>query len=121
MSATSPDPRQSNLLDVQTSTAARRDGLHADLESVTAGTTDVATDDEHDPEGPTIAYERSRLSTLIAQADSQLDEIQAALERVADGTYGRCDQCGTDIGEARLEALPATRLCVECASALADG
>jgi RNA polymerase-binding transcription factor DksA len=120
MSPTSPDPRSSNLIDVQASAAARRSGLRADLDSLTAGTTDVATDDEHDPEGPTIAYERSRLSALIAQADEQLDEIQAALARIADGSYGQCDQCGTDIAKERLEALPATRTCKECAEQLTD-
>jgi RNA polymerase-binding transcription factor DksA len=96
----------------------RRRGLVADLDSLVEATTDVATDDEHDPEGATIAYERSRISALIAAADEQLAETQAGLERIATGSYGRCELCGATIAEARLEALPATRTCRECAPSL---
>jgi RNA polymerase-binding transcription factor DksA len=96
-------------------TTKLRQDLASDLANVVDAATDVATDDEHDPEGATIAYERSRLSTLVAQADEHLSEIQAALGRVAAGGYGRCEGCGQLIGEARLQALPATRTCRECA------
>jgi DnaK suppressor protein len=41
--------------------------------------------------------------------------IQAALERIADGSYGNCGSCGEDIGEARLQAVPEATLCVNCA------
>ena len=41
--------------------------------------------------------------------------VQAALERIADGTYGQCDSCGEDIGEARLAAIPEATRCVKCA------
>jgi RNA polymerase-binding transcription factor DksA len=104
------------LLGAQAATVAQRDELAADLESVVAASTDVATDDEHDPEGATIAYERSRLAALVAQADDQLMEIQAALDRLAAGTFGRCERCGGAIAAERLDALPATRRCRECAS-----
>lgn len=72
-------------------------------------------DDEHDPEGSTIAYERSQLSALMAQAERQLAEIEAAESRLAEGTYGRCSVCGRDIPEGRLEARPVARTCVDCA------
>jgi DnaK suppressor protein len=104
------------LLAAHAATADLLRGLTGDLKSVVDAATDVATDDEHDPEGATIAYERSRLSALITQADEQLLEIQAALERIAAGSYGRCEVCGERIASARLEALPATRTCRDCSS-----
>ncbi|MDT9685347.1 TraR/DksA C4-type zinc finger protein [Streptomyces sp. TRM76323] len=54
---------------------------------------------------------------LVAQRDSTrrvLKEIDAAFERLADGTYGRCQGCGTPIPAERLEILPYTRHCVGC-------
>jgi RNA polymerase-binding transcription factor DksA len=103
------------LIAAQLAASAQRDELAADLKSVVDGSTDVATDDEHDPEGATIAYERSRLSTLITQAGEHLAEIQAALDRIVDGTFGRCERCGEPIAEERLHALPSTRVCRDCA------
>ena len=73
---------------------------------------DSNADDEHDPEGQTIAYERSQLAAITAQTRDRLDEVEAALERVSDGTYGRCEVCGEPIPLARLEARPAARTCV---------
>lgn len=69
-------------------------------------------DDEHDPEGATIAFERAQLDALAARAHGRLVEIDAALARLADGLYGRCEVCGEDIGAERLEARPATARCV---------
>ena len=72
-------------------------------------------DDEHDPEGATVGFERAQLAALLERARSQLDELDAALERVEHGTYGRCEGCGAAVPAARLEAQPATRRCVDCA------
>jgi RNA polymerase-binding transcription factor DksA len=73
-------------------------------------------DDEHDPEGPTLSSEWSRIRGLLQEADAQLAETDAALARVDAGSYGLCENCGRPIPEARLEARPAARLCVPCAS-----
>lgn len=70
-------------------------------------------DDEHDPEGQTIAYERSQLSAVTGQAHEHLAELDAALERVQAGTYGVCEVCGMPIDPARLEARPTARTCVQ--------
>lgn len=72
-------------------------------------------DDEHDPEGATIAFERSQVETLARRLAAHLREVDAATERVAAGTYGACEGCGVQIPEGRLEARPATRTCVGCA------
>ena len=98
------------------STRQRRDSLRRDFSDVVAAASDVATDDEHDPEGSTIAYERSRVAALVAQADEHLDDIRRARERLDKGTYGICERCSEDITEARLEARPVVRTCIDCAS-----
>ena len=96
-------------------TLSQRDQLRHDLDDVIAAAADVATDDEHDPEGATIAYERSRLSALVDQADTHLVDIAAAMERLAAGTYGSCERCGKPISGERLEARPTVRTCITCA------
>jgi RNA polymerase-binding transcription factor DksA len=100
----------------QSVTLTQREELRRDLVEVFAAAADVATDDEHDPEGATIAYERSRTTALIEQADAHLDEIAHALERLDAGTYGTCVECGGAIAEERLQARPAVRTCITCAS-----
>jgi RNA polymerase-binding protein DksA len=73
-------------------------------------------DDEHDPEGATIAFEREHVAALAAQARQHLAEIDAALGRLANGSYGTCEICGQPIGAARLDARPVTTTCIRCAS-----
>jgi DnaK suppressor protein len=97
-------------------TASRREQLSRVLDDVFAAAADVATDDEHDPEGATIAYERSRTQALIEQADVHLREIAEALQRLDDGSFGKCEQCGAAIGTERLDARPVVRTCISCAS-----
>lgn len=72
-------------------------------------------DDEHDPEGTTIAFERAQVDALVRQARSHLAEIGAAVARLADGTYGLCERCHRPIADDRLEARPVARTCVGCA------
>lgn len=77
-----------------------------------AASRDSNADDEHDPEGQTIAYERSQLAAVTTQAREHLAEVDAALERVASGTYGICVVCHGPIDAACLAARPAARTCV---------
>ena len=91
-------------------------GLTRDYESVVSASRDTNADDEHDPEGATIAFERSQLGAVARQVRGHLEEIEAALGRVYAGTYGRCERCGAAIGDARLEARPTARTCIACAS-----
>jgi DnaK suppressor protein len=86
--------------------------LSDDMAALIAASRDSNADDEHDPEGQTIAYERSQLSALTGQALEHLAEVDAAIERVATGTYGVCEVCGEPIDEARLGARPTARTCV---------
>jgi DnaK suppressor protein len=89
--------------------------LQGEVADIVDATADVATDDEHDPEGATIAFERARVSALLDQSRAHLDDVDDALRRLNDGGYGRCVTCGDDIGAERLEALPSTRTCITCA------
>ena len=77
----------------------------------------AGTDDEHDPEGATIAFERQHLAALISQAREHLGQIDAAITRLNAGSYGRCDRCGQPIGPARLAARPVATRCIVCAAA----
>lgn len=89
--------------------------LTHDFEAVVAGARDSNLDDEHDPEGSTIAFERSQVTALIRQTKQHLEEVDAATERLDAGTYGTCENCGGPIGQGRLEARPVARRCIECA------
>ena len=96
-------------------TAVRRlAALRSDFDGIVAASADSNADDEHDPEGATIAFERSQVAALARQAEGQLTETDAALARLADGTYGRCERCGGPIPAARLEVRPTARTCVHC-------
>ena len=97
-------------------TLRRLAGLTHDFDAVVAASRDTNADDEHDPEGATIAFERSQVVALVQQAQHQLDEIDAATARVDAGTYGTCESCGQPIGEERLAARPVARTCIQCAT-----
>ncbi len=72
-------------------------------------------DDEHDPEGATIAFERQQVAALLDQTRRRLADVEAALERRAAGSYGLCETCGRPIAPERLAARPAARTCIDCA------
>ena len=81
-----------------------------------AASVDTAnTDDEHDPEGTTLAFERAQVVSLLADARAQLGALDAAAARLDAGTYGTCERCGVEIASERLTALPGARTCVDCA------
>src|SRR4051794_11955672 len=90
--------------------------LRHDFDAMVAASRDTNAEDEHDPEGATIAFERSQMGALVRQTEHQLAEIDAAMTRLDAGSYGRCESCGNPIGEGRLEARPTARVCIACAS-----
>ena len=69
--------------------------------------------DPHPGEEGTETLDRDRDLSLLNGLENEMDEVQAALDRLEDGTYGRCEACGRPIGDDRLGALPATRYCVD--------
>ena len=88
----------------------------ASLEREFGGIVEAAqgADDEHDPEGATLAFERQHVAALAQAAREHLADIDAALARVADGSYGACQNCGRPIGAERLAARPTARTCIGC-------
>jgi RNA polymerase-binding transcription factor len=97
-------------------TLARLSGLERELSAIIDSSGAGGCDDEHDPEGATIAFERQHAAALLSQAREHLAQIDAALLRLAGGRYGRCERCGRPIGAERLAARPATTTCIGCAS-----
>lgn len=94
---------------------ARLRSLDDSFTGIVEAARDSNLDDEHDPEGTTIAASRAQVAALITAARCHLDEIDHALERIASGRYGHCDQCGQPIDAARLEARPRATRCLACA------
>jgi DnaK suppressor protein len=90
--------------------------LTADLADIVAATDLTATDDEHDPEGATIAFERARIGALLGQVRDHLAAIEHAELRISAGTYGSCERCGQPISEARIAARPTAATCIWCAN-----
>jgi len=72
-------------------------------------------DDEHDPEGTTIAFEKAQVTALLNQARADLEATRAALQRMDEGTYGACQECEQAIGFERLSAIPSATKCISCA------
>src|ERR1700749_4974297 len=97
--------------------ARARDGVAA-LEREFAGLAEAAsaagTDDEHDPEGATLAFERQHAAALLEAAREQVAAAQAARRRLDEGRYGVCERCGQPIGAERLAARPTASTCVQC-------
>ncbi|MFF0818548.1 TraR/DksA family transcriptional regulator [Rhodococcus sp. NPDC003318] len=93
----------------------RIDFLTARLADIVEGSHLTTDDDEHDPEGATVAFERAQTATLLAEARREVDELDAAEHRLDSGTYGACEKCGHPISEERLDVLPAARRCIDCA------
>lgn len=103
------------LLDsLEQRTHARLRSVRGDHHEVVSASTDANADDEHDPESSTIAFERQQLAALMGDAEEQLAEIQAARQRLEDGLYGTCADCGQPIVPERLRARPTARRCVTC-------
>ena len=90
--------------------------LHAVAADRFEGAQDANVDDEHDPEGQTIAWDREQATALAAAARATLAEVDAALARIDAGWDGACAVCGTLIPPERLAARPTADRCVRCAA-----
>ncbi|MFC8600122.1 TraR/DksA family transcriptional regulator [Isoptericola sp. NPDC057191] len=103
---------RARLAEVEARLTAQRRAVAGIVESAR----DANVDDEHDPEGATLAWERQQAAALATEAERERDQLLAALDRVAEGTYGVCEVCGRPIPAARLEARPGATRCVEHAT-----
>jgi len=109
------DAPRARLNSARAAAASRLAGLERELGSVVESASQANTDDEHDPEGATIAYERQHVAALISQARDSLAEIDAAIARLEAGSYGSCVRCGEPIAPERLAVRPAAPTCIKCA------
>lgn len=105
---------RARLLAERDRTRRRLAELTGDFREIVEASHATNADDEHDPEGATIAFERSQVATLTRQAAGHLEEVDAALLRLDEGRYGTCERCGRPIPAARLEVRPTARTCVTC-------
>jgi DnaK suppressor protein len=97
-------------------TLGRIASMTGELQAFAIASAGSNLDDEHDPEGATIAFERAQFTALLSRAQSHLDDIDAALLRLSGHGYGICQRCGNPIADERLAALPATSVCFSCAA-----
>jgi DnaK suppressor protein len=103
------------LLEERAAALAQIEALGREFDEVVAASRSSNADDEHDPEGATIAFERQQVVALLEQARRRLADVEAALARRETGDYGRCETCGRPIAPERLAARPAARTCIDCA------
>ena len=95
---------------------AERASLQHQLAELGEGDEGLAFD-EGFADSSQVAAEQGEVRALIANLRALLDDVERALGKLDEGTYGRCEQCDQPISEVRLEAMPASRFCVEHASA----
>lgn len=108
------DATRARLDELRDGLLAQLAALRADHDSVVDASRDSNADDEHDPEGATIAFERAQVDALARSAQQRLEEVDAALRRLDEGTYGTCRVCGRPIPPERLEARPSATTCTTC-------
>jgi RNA polymerase-binding transcription factor DksA len=87
------------------------EGLTQQSESDSVG--ELSSYDQHQADMGTETFEREKDLSILEQVEAELADVEHALRRLDDGTYGTCEVCGKAIPEERLEAMPAARLCLE--------
>jgi len=93
-----------------------RDGLAEETQATGAGGADsseLSSIDQHPADVGTEEFEREKDLSILEQVEAELADVEHALRRLDEGTYGTCEVCGKTIPDERLEAMPAARLCLE--------
>ena len=115
MSVTDTDRFRDLLLQERQRVKAAIDNLHEENPgSIGDETGEDAVYDNHLADTATVTYDRELDYTLEENSEHVLAEIDAALKRIDDGTYGTCTNCGKEIPPERLEARPWATLCIDC-------
>jgi RNA polymerase-binding transcription factor DksA len=110
----SDDDYTGRIATARADAAIRAASLAAQVRALAEQQALTTHDDEHDPEGVTIGFERAQILGLLAGAREDIAALDRAAGRLRAGTYGRCLHCGREIPDARLEALPAAETCLDC-------
>lgn len=109
------DDIRTHLRRLRDEAAAEVRALDEDLRRLFEASRSSNLDDEHDPEGSTVAYERAQLTAILEATRQRRADLDEALARLETGTYGRCERCGRPVPAERLAVRPAARTCVSCA------
>jgi len=81
--------------------------------SQTASLGELSGYDQHPADLGTETFEREKDVSIIERVEAELADVEHALRRIDDGSYGLCEACGKPIDAARLDAMPAARLCLD--------
>jgi RNA polymerase-binding protein DksA len=114
MTAIDPDRFRDLLLDHRHQVTNAIEYLHREHEGSMEEETDEIPSDNHMADVATDTFDRELDYSLEENSEQVLHAIDAALERIAAGTYGVCSNCGQQIAEERLEAIPYAKLCIAC-------
>lgn len=87
--------------------------LNHQLGELTSDDGGAMTFDENFADSAQVAAEQGEVKSLASSLTEQLEDVERALAKLDDGSYGRCETCGSAINETRLEAMPATRFCID--------
>ncbi len=101
--------------DVRAQLDAEREHLDTQLAELEAGSEKGLEFDENFADSAQVAAEQGENRELATSLRKQLEEVDGALERLDEGTYGSCANCGKAIAPERLQAMPATPFCIDCA------
>jgi RNA polymerase-binding transcription factor DksA len=85
---------------------------HLADEDETESISELSALDQHQADIGTETFEREKDFSILERVEAELNDVEHALRRIDDGTYGTCEACGRPIEEERLEAVPAARLCL---------
>lgn len=104
--------------DLLSQESERLQGIKTELDGVKAESQqdsmeELSSYDQHQADVATETFDREKDLSILDSVEGELADVEHALQRIDDGTYGTCEACGKAIDDDRLEALPATRFCVD--------
>lgn len=101
--------------DVRAQLDAEREHLTIQLDELESGSDESLAFDENFADSAQVAAEQGENRELATSLRKQLEDVDRALERLDEDTYGLCANCGDPIAPERLQAMPATPFCIDCA------
>jgi DnaK suppressor protein len=110
------DKQKAALITSRSQVELNLEQLRANLE-ITTNAEDTGSESDlptHEADSGTALFERERDESMLLDFEGRLEEIDRALEKIAEGTYGVCDRDGKTISPERLVAIPEATLCIEC-------
>ena len=93
--------------------ASIENGDHIHDEAEEDSSSELSHLDQHPADAASDAFEREKAFSILDQVQAELDDVERALKRLDEGSYGNCQACGCEIGDDRLAAVPAARFCME--------